>query len=54
MLPSIDDDLHIRNERYWLVLSTDIVDQRVLQSKWMRSTPGHIQPKVEVSDTAFP
>lgn len=38
MLPSINDYLHIKNDRYWLVHSSDLVDQIVLQSEWMRHT----------------
>ena len=43
-----------KNQRYWLVLSSDIVDQRILQSDWMKGPTGHMQPKVVVSDAAFP
>ena len=31
----------------------DIVDQRILQSNWMRSIPGHNQPKVIASDATL-
>ena len=37
-----------------MVLSSDIVDQRILQSDWTSGTPGHIEPRVLVSDDTFP
>ena len=40
-------------KRYGLVLSSDVVDQRILQSDGMRDRPGNIQPKVVVSDATL-
>ena len=53
MLPALDDYLHARNQRYWLILPSDIVHQRIVRSNWTRSTPGHIEPKFVVSDAVF-
>ena len=33
-----------------IVASSDIDVQRILQSDWMRGTPGHTQPKVVLAD----
>ena len=46
--------LHEKNPINWLVLSNDIVGQRILQWDWIRGTPDHIQPKEVASDVAFP
>ena len=35
-----------KNKRNWPVLSSDIADQRILQSDWMRHTTGHNQSKL--------
>ena len=43
MLPFFDNYLHTKNQRYLLIHSSHIVDQRVLQCDWKRSTPAHIQ-----------
>ena len=40
-------------KRHGLVLSSDVVDQRILQSDGMRDRPGNIQPKVVVSDATL-
>ena len=53
MIPSHDNYLHTKNLRYWLIPSSDIVNQIALQSNWMKGAPGHTQPKVEVSDATF-
>ena len=54
MLPSLDDQLHAIELRYYLILSRDIDDQRILQSAWKRDTTDHNQPKVVFSDATFP
>ena len=36
-----------------MILSTDINDQRILQSDWARGTTGRTQPKVVVSGATF-
>ena len=45
MLPSLEEYLHAKNLRYQMILSRDIVDQRILQSDWTRGIPGCTQPK---------
>ena len=42
------------DNRYLLVLSSDIVDQRVLQSEWTRDKTGYTQPKRVFSGATFP
>ena len=37
-----------------LVLSSDIADQRILESNWTRDTTGYIQPKLVVSGVSIP
>ena len=55
ILVSFDDHLHAKNIRYQMITSTDVDDQRILQSDLTRGTTGHSQPKVVVvSDTNFP
>ena len=53
MLTSLNDYLHAKNRKQGLVLSSDIADQRILQSEWMRETTSHTQPKVIVPSTTF-
>ena len=53
MLPFSDDYLDVKNLRYQLLLSTDIDDQRTLQSDWTRGTTSHTKTKVVVSDASF-
>ena len=43
MLSFFDNYLHAKNQRYLLIHSSHIVNQRVLQCDWKRSTPAHIQ-----------
>ena len=45
MLPFTDDYLRAKNERYQLVFSSFIANQRILQSDWMWDATKHIQPK---------
>ena len=54
MLPFLAEYLHAKKLRDQFVPFRDIVDQRILQSDWTRSTTGHIKPKVVVSDAVFP
>ena len=49
-----DDYFYPKNPRYQLVLSSDIADQRIVQSDWLRDTTDHNQPKVVVSAATFP
>ena len=44
----------IKKKKYQLILCRDIHNQRILQSDWIRGTPGHTQQKVVVSDATFP
>ena len=53
MLPFSDHYLDVKNLRYQLLLSTDIDDQRTLQSDWTRGTTNHTKTKVVVSDASF-
>ena len=53
MQPSLDNYLHVKNLRYQLIPFRHIVDQRILQYDWTRSTTGHAQKKL-VSDVNFP
>ena len=39
---------------YQLIHSRDIDEQRILESNWIRGTPGLTQTKVVVSDVTFP
>ena len=50
MLPFFNDYLYAKNLRYWLIPSTDIDDQRILECDWTWGTTGHIKSKVVVSD----
>ena len=54
VLPSLDDYLYPKNLRCQLVLSSDIADQRIVHSDWLRDTTDHNQPKVVVSGAIFP
>ena len=54
MLPSLDYYLYAKDQRYCLVLSSDIVDQRTLQSDWASYTTGLTQSKMVVSGTSLP
>ena len=40
-------------QRYQLISSKNVDDQRTLQSDWDGSTAGNIRPKVAVSDATF-
>ena len=51
MQPSLDDYLHAKILKYQLNLFRDIDNQRNLQIDWMKSPPGHTQPKVVILDT---
>ena len=44
-VPSLDKYFQAKNLRNQLILSRDIVDQRILQSDRMRITPCHNQPQ---------
>ena len=48
MPPALDDFFHAKNPRDRLILSTDIYNQRILQSDSTRARTGHTQPKVVV------
>ena len=52
MLPSLDDYLHVNEINYHLTFFWDI-DQRIPQYDLTRSTIGHTQWKVVVSDEIF-
>ena len=54
MLPSLDHYLHVKNIRDRSIRSRNIDDQKILQSELKRGTTGHTQPKVVISDAAFP
>ena len=47
-----------KNLRYFsyfqLIFSKEIIGQRIPQSDKPRGTPGHMSPKVVVSDATFP
>ena len=47
MLTSFNDCLHAKKVNHQLIPSTDIDDQRILQSDW-RGTTGQTQPKMVV------
>ena len=49
MLPSPNNYLYTKTQRYPLVLSSDITNQRTLQSEWTSDTIGYTQPKVVAS-----
>ena len=55
MTSSPDDYLHVKNQRYQLIPSSDTTaDQRMLQSDWTSGPSCHTQSKVVVSDSTFP
>ena len=54
LLSCLDGHLCAKNIRYKLIPSKDIDEQRILQSDWIRGTPGHTQSKVVVSYATFP
>ena len=40
-------------QRYQLIPSGDIDDQRILESDWPKGAPGHYQPRVVVLNATF-
>ena len=54
MLPFLDDYLRSKNLRDRSIPSRDIESQRILQPDSMRGLTGRSQPKMVVSDAAFP
>ena len=54
LLRILDERHNSPHPRSQLIPSRYFVDQRVLQSDWTKDTAGYIQPKVVVSDAAFP
>ena len=42
-----------KNQRYWMVPSSDNIGQKILKSDWIRRTHGHTKAKVLVSDATF-
>ena len=45
---------HAKIKIHYLIPSTNIDDQRIMQPDWMRGMPSYIQPKVGVSVATFP
>ena len=54
ILPYPDEYLRAKNLKYPLIPSSDTVDQKIQQTGWTKSTPGHTKPKKVVSRCYFP
>ena len=54
VLSSLDDSLPEKKIKYQLILFTEIDDERILLSDWMRNKHGNNQTKVVFSDATFP
>ena len=48
---SLDDYLHAKNQTYHLILSSNIANQRILLSDWIRDIIGHAHTKLMVCGT---
>ena len=50
MLPFLDDYIHEKHLRYWLISSSHIDNQRIPHSNSTRGTPGYMQQILPSTD----